>query len=344
MKKTTIQLTDLDIEARLLVQKLSLRCCEDGEAPLFTFGRSVGKDEVEFNALMMKLIKTGGDLGFHPAFDKPEHAAALTIIQNQVRENHLNLLIDQDLNLKTIEERSPKLTSLVITDGDDVGLVEVKNMKSGRQWFEHEGKTLYISPAIPGSLNSCWPLSGLFCMSERDPTLKIRPDAFRITPLENARARIELSRAYGKPFNLAWLRSLRGTAIAQHEPDPSNYLIRGHRTQFIWERLDNDEIQFSCEELPDEASYCVTTRFLHGIFDIKKDGFTHFDGAVHIYSGEDYQERINLNLGAHYMKYKKAKIFRLDSLISFNKAELLLSNFYRWNDLVPEYFSHHNSN
>lgn len=62
------------------------------------------------------------------------------------------------------------------------------------------------------------------------------------------------------------------------------------------------------------------------------------DGSIHIYEEEKYRTRLSLRLKELYKEYDKAKIFLVDSALEMGQTELLIANFLRWNDLVPEYF------
>lgn len=337
---------DFSNEFQQALHDLALFCCETGEAPIFlgSYLKNSGIKE-KYDYLTSEVRKTGitCDESTHPSYS-PEEFYVLKLMEKEVRHLQLIFLMDEGKNIETIQKKAPGLENIIIRSGDDAGLVPVNLLKNGRQWFEYEGKAIYIAPAIPGALNASYPLAGFLCHKNKYPDLKIRPDAFRIIDVSHATSRMELSKTFGKPFNVEWLKKLKGVALAQHDPDPNNYLIRGHTTQFIWERLDGDEVQFSCEELPHYQDHSSikklnSTRFVHGIYNIKLNSFTHFDGAVHIYDEISYSNRLGVNLSAHYMNYSKCKIFRTDSVVNIKDAEFLLSLFYRWNDLPVEYFT-----
>ena len=59
------------------------------------------------------------------------------------------------------------------------------------------------------------------------------------------------------------------------------------------------------------------------------------DGSIHIYDEEKYRTRLYLRLKELYKEYDKAKIFLVDSALEMGQTELLITNFLRWNDLVP---------
>ena len=230
---------------------------------------------------------------------------------------------------------------------DDWGLIKTSDLNSGLQWFNLENMEIHLHQTIPGSTNASLWLSDLICSLPRSDKNYIRPDPFRICPYGTSFMRMEKAAAFGKPFDINWIKSLRGVQAAQHEPNTLAVFNEGHVSQFLWERITQNEVQFSCEELPfyhepEKVDDTCITRFVHGIYNTEIDAFQHFDGALHVYTPEQYKYRLKVHLKEHFNDYLKAKIFLFDTHLKIDLAEKLLSVFYRWNQMIPEYFSHHN--
>lgn len=84
-------------------------------------------------------------------------------------------------------------------------------------------------------------------------------------------------------------------------------------------------------------------RYIHAEFDLKSNMFRHFDGAIHLYSPDEYYERrdSDFNYNAkHDLKIKSAseKLFKLNGDIPVDTWIEFSSHFMSGNPLVIEYF------
>jgi hypothetical protein len=84
-------------------------------------------------------------------------------------------------------------------------------------------------------------------------------------------------------------------------------------------------------------------RYVHAEFDLLKNCFTHFDGAIHFYDRIDYkvmrEADLNYNLKhAEQIKAPAIKLFRLDDYIPLEEWLELTSQFFAHNPLIIEYF------
>lgn len=323
----------LDQELRLLVERHAQECCRLGIAPILLYAPTFTGVATLAEALEKRGLARGGSFMLPPPI-----YTALECINERIRQEHLHYLLDREAYRDALKSESQELAALVNTDEEDDGLIAVRALSKLESKFR-----LHLAPAIPGVLNSSLPLSDTLAKISGLPSieLSIRIDHFRITPLRSGEGEyLEKGATYGRPFDRAWLRNLRGIQTAQHD---HSHGVRGDTMQFLWEELGSYEVAFACEELPfkfkpNEVSEIVGTRFIHGIFDKRLDQFSHFDGAVHFYEPSNYKTRLESHLKAHFKDYRKAKIFRADGGIPFELAEELLAAFYRWNDLAPEYF------
>lgn len=84
-------------------------------------------------------------------------------------------------------------------------------------------------------------------------------------------------------------------------------------------------------------------RYLHAEYEIKKQQFRHFDGAIHFYEKDEYFQRrdsdLNFNekIGTH-LKAKTYKLFKMNENISIDIWITYASHFCTKNPLVFEYF------
>ncbi len=84
-------------------------------------------------------------------------------------------------------------------------------------------------------------------------------------------------------------------------------------------------------------------RYIHAEFDLDKNTFRHFDGAVHLYTAEEYYSRresdFNYNLKNRVkIKTVSQKLFKMNGNISVDTWIKFSSHFMTGNPLVIEYF------
>lgn len=84
-------------------------------------------------------------------------------------------------------------------------------------------------------------------------------------------------------------------------------------------------------------------RYIHSEYDLAKGCFRHFDGAIYLYTEEEYQQRKDLDLNfntksAKLIKPKSEKLFKMNGEISLDNWILFISHFLTGNPLVFEYF------
>ncbi len=85
-------------------------------------------------------------------------------------------------------------------------------------------------------------------------------------------------------------------------------------------------------------------RYIHAEFDIKNGYFRHFDGAVQLYTKEEYELRKDKNFnhkikGEEQIKPNSIKLFKMNGEVSIEIWIEFISHFFSGNPLVMEYFS-----
>ena len=118
-------------------------------------------------------------------------------------------------------------------------------------------------------------------------------------------------------------------------------------TQFYWHKQDNTRT-FECEELCDRENISFDNgktllwgcRYVHSMLNPITDLPTHLDGAIRIYDEENILERIDskMDISKCGKKSEYIKLWRVDNDFSISLWKELISNFYRENSLVGEYF------
>jgi hypothetical protein len=84
-------------------------------------------------------------------------------------------------------------------------------------------------------------------------------------------------------------------------------------------------------------------RYIHAEFDIARNHFRHFDGAVHFYTTEEYNARRDSDLNynsknSSHIKAKSEKLFKFNGSVSVEVWCEYVSHFLTGNPLIIEYF------
>lgn len=113
--------------------------------------------------------------------------------------------------------------------------------------------------------------------------------------------------------------------------------------QVMWSAKDNTKTIQIEELIPLDSRMTKNTeyvwnRFVHAIWDMKDECFSHFDGAIKVYRKENYQERLDSDLKHFDGKPIYKKLFRLDSAINLETWCDMTARYFWENELIEEYF------
>jgi len=174
-------------------------------------------------------------------------------------------------------------------------------------------------------------------------SFRISIDLSRLWPKEYYSRGIELDRWFGPKFDKSKVfdKNYVGHTIHQRI-SPSFFEISNKLkyTEFSWKYADGIKT-LEIEELDSEEhsfdSYYIN-RYLHSEIDVERNIIRHLDGAVKIYLKDNYHKRLNSKIPKEEKCFKKIKLFRIDGIIDENIWLELISNFYKSNEMVLEYF------
>ncbi|MBV1825576.1 hypothetical protein [Komagataeibacter oboediens] len=123
------------------------------------------------------------------------------------------------------------------------------------------------------------------------------------------------------------------------------------KTQVWWKspetrRQDDTVVEyrtFEIEELVENeaaglGSDSFGCRYAHSEYSSTSGDITHFDGAIRAYPAELYLDRIETSIDHAGKRSDYTKLFRFDGPMPVSRWKRLLSDFFRGNPLVPEYF------
>lgn len=151
---------------------------------------------------------------------------------------------------------------------------------------------------------------------------------------------IEYQYWWGPKFDNDLNKIPNGVTVFKNER--FDYLLSPYKsTEFGWYEQD-ERHTFECEELVEDINliedegYCAC-RFVHSMVNSEGNPY-HLDGAIRSYTFEQYFERQNISIKDFGRNSKYTKIWRIDNNLSIDKWKELISNFYRDNMLIGEYF------
>ncbi|AHB50445.1 hypothetical protein W911_16875 [Hyphomicrobium nitrativorans NL23] len=177
--------------------------------------------------------------------------------------------------------------------------------------------------------------------SELSVTLRLRLDP-DIVGYPDTRAALELEFWRGPKFTDDIGKIPAG--VTEHKASDRLKEFEGiDRTQFWWKTEDEHKRTFEAEEIRDTPSLGVSNdyygcRYMHSEFGTREETITHFDGAIRGYDTEAFVTRIDQSIDRAGKRADYTKLFRVDGGLTVELWKELVSDYFRGNTLVPEYF------
>ncbi len=130
---------------------------------------------------------------------------------------------------------------------------------------------------------------------ERGHRFRVRLHPFIEKPLSEYNPMMYLMTTHGKKLNWERLRNLKDDEYGQWMNDHQN----GNTayTDYVWSSKKNDELHFTCEEVPKPNTIDVRgSRYFHAIFDKSSCTIIHCDGAIRLYNQEQLIHRNKIHV------------------------------------------------
>lgn len=172
---------------------------------------------------------------------------------------------------------------------------------------------------------------------------------------------MELDTWYGSPFNKK-IENISDGVVKLIPPiiDEKDSLLFSiiddlfsnvYSLDIMWYTTRDNIKIFQAEEFKDtsiiievDGIIYYPVRYIHAEFDIENGYFRHFDGAVQLYTKEEYELRKDKNFnhkvqGKEQIKPNSIKLFKMNGEVSIEIWIEYISHFFSGNPLVMEYFS-----
>lgn len=248
----------------------------------------------------------------------------------------------------------PKLFPEIFSKKDGNNLIDYRELEEISPGVFKIGRfAVFAHRFFRRSISYFNPMNGHFLKlfsslkSDKSLSLRIAIDEDVVALASSVKEKIELEYWRG-PFFSSDLSKIEIGCSVYGADDTQKFYHGILRTEFLWSEK-KDEFSFECEEVLDTPSNGrgeddYGCRYVHSILAPGKSVPNHLDGAIRLYDTELMLERINPNTDISKFGKKAAyfKLWRIDGEIENAKWKALISDYFRFNDLVGEYFEGEN--
>jgi len=256
-------------------------------------------------------------------------------IQAEIAKERLEII--SDIDHRPAPYNSTNLSDLILQENN---LVFTKELSQYRGGFKYKNYVYNLTPVTDASNSSYWLSEAIMRLSYGNGlNFKIRLDPFIEVNSSEYNPMSYKMDIYGRKLDWDRLKNLREDEHGRWM-DEKSYSQIG-MTDYVW-RPEENEIHFTMEELPKMQKLEVRgSRYFHAIFDKDSGLIKHCDGAVRIYTKEEYKNRISFHVRNPEVRKvgKRVKLFQIDENIDKITFGLLATTFMVWNHDVLEYFN-----
>jgi hypothetical protein len=180
-------------------------------------------------------------------------------------------------------------------------------------------------------------------MDNKDVNIRIAIDSDLIGFAPSFSPSIELEYWRGPKYDDDIESMEVGVSVYATNPDDYEKIFHQIERSEVWFKKTEDTREFELEELKDCSSHdagkeVFANRYVHSIYHLTSSNFEHFDGAIKIYDEKEKLERFIQDIKSAGKKARYFKIFRMDGKIAINDWKSLVTDFFKGNPLIKEYF------
>jgi hypothetical protein len=198
----------------------------------------------------------------------------------------------------------------------------------------------------------------LFCDLPQEGVSKyLALDPNRVRIDINGPSYFERDTWFGAPFDREIERIPNGTVKLKPPMDVESHMISfffadAYSLDIKWTEAGNiktfQALEFKSEAITmslDGSTY-FPARYIHAEYDIAIGSFRHFDGALQLYTKDEYFQRRDSDFNHNakhplHLKARSNKLFKLNGTITVSQWVELCCHFLAGNPLAIEYFSGH---
>lgn len=176
-----------------------------------------------------------------------------------------------------------------------------------------------------------------------DLNVQIALDVNMIGLLGTEKAELEYQYWWGPKFNED-LSSIPMGVTKHNNQHYDNVFTNLCFTEFGW-YIQDERQTFECEEVSDQPNIIDGSteyygcRFVHSMLNPTTNLPNHLDGAIRAYTDEQILERLDISIDKSERDTWYTKLWRIDNDMPVSLWKELITNYYRDNMLIGEYFS-----
>lgn len=141
---------------------------------------------------------------------------------------------------------------------------------------------------------------------------------------------------WGPPLLWKDVGNIERESFGRWAPDPLGQ--KSEFTDFAWV-LRGEETHLFLEEMPKRNDISIAgSRYFHVIFSKTTECVVHLDGAIRIYSEDEWDQRRDVHVHRTGKVGERIKIFRLDGPIQPDIVSSLGGTYFVWNYDVSHFF------
>jgi hypothetical protein len=200
-----------------------------------------------------------------------------------------------------------------------------------------DGMSYSLMPSIQGKNSMYWTYEFLpfLCKYGR---VSVRLDPFMKIATKDYSSMMYKAYMYGRELDWERINSLRGFEEVKWI-SCDRLFASDFTTGAFWERR-KDGIHFICEEIPKEDIIDRRgSRYFHSIYDPEQEVFTHIDGAIRLFTQDEYLNRMNMHVRKCGKVGKRIKLFKIDGAVPRALWVDLIVKFFFWNTDISNYFA-----
>ena len=241
-------------------------------------------------------------------------------------------LLKQNEAIRAVPYDDSELSDLEVSSD---GLVPLSAFDAEEGVLLRKGRAYTILPSTPSENSSYWITYALLAGRLQDRTW-VRLDPV-IRGQANEFPRMSYRMLWWWPPSL-WkeVGSRRRESLGRWVPAPLGH--KSEFTDFAWV-LRGEEIHLFLEEIPKRNDLSIAgSRYFHVIFSKATERVVHLDGAIRIYSENEWDQRRDVHVHRTGKVGKRIKVFRIDGPIQPDVVSSLGGTYFVWNYDVMHFF------
>jgi hypothetical protein len=258
---------------------------------------------------------------------------AQRLLDEQVGHSRMKTLSQTSLSADVLPYSADCLCGVMV---DDEAMVRLTDFEYNNSSLHANGFSFTVCPTTLAANSSYWLLRSFYEQNLAN-NVSVRLDLFLWGSQRSFPHLMYKMIVYAKAVNWDGIGRLKEAHFGQMRADKA--ANRSEVTEFCWDPR-NDGIHFTCEELPPvERIHFEAARYMHAIYDPNMQAIVHFDGALRIYTAEQFETRLREHLRKAGKLGLRRKTFRIDEPIGREGFSLIAQAFFVWNNHLTKYFT-----